>query len=279
MSDRVKTKMNRNHLPSLESVTSSIPISWNDCIEQILSRPYPWRILPRKPNEGELALIWCRVYAWEIALHWVIRKEWNKKHKIPAKRSLAKMYEPKGEFLRHMLLLCDLCHAKQKAVPINIRYPNAAHWFGLVFWQLISREMVTALISPKQTEPINKTEHFFGQNPAHRQKRNQIQAEMHEFLQLQDYKNPVKEDKESAVFLLFEAAIVLAQQPNGFRTRYWKPFLLAGKAQVKVKETPEWGRIVRDNNSVYVQTGKGKAKRSLPAPPESVKKLIFETFT
>lgn len=81
--------MNQNKLPSLESVTSSIPIPWNVYIQKILSRPYPYRSLPRKPSEGELALIWYRLYAWEIALHWVIKKEWNTKHKIPAKRSLA----------------------------------------------------------------------------------------------------------------------------------------------------------------------------------------------
>lgn len=277
MSDRVKTKMNQNQMPSLESVTSSIPIPWNECIEIILSRPYPWRSLPRKPNEGELALIWCRLYAWEIALHWVIRKEWNKKHKIPAKRSLAKMYEPKGEFLRHMLLLCDRCHAMQEAVKVDIPYDDAALWFASVFWELIVDEMVTVLISPEQIKPINKPRNLRGQNPAHRQKRNQIQAEMHEFLQLQNYKNPV-EDKQSAVSLLFNAAIAQAEKSSMFRTKYWKPFLLAGKAQVQVKETPQWGRVVREDNSVYVQMGKGKGKRILPEPPESVKKLIFETF-
>lgn len=133
MSDRVKTTMNQNKLPSLDIVTKSIPIPWNIYIKKILSCPYPLGGLPRKPSEGELALIYYRANAWEIALHWVIKKKWNKKHKIPTKRSLAKRLEPKGEFLRQILLLCEGCHAKQEAVPTNIPYPNAAHWFCLVF--------------------------------------------------------------------------------------------------------------------------------------------------
>lgn len=272
--------MQPENLASLESITSSIPAPWNTVVKIILSRPLPWRSLPRKPSEGELALIWYRVYAWEIALHWVIKKEWNAKHKIPAKRSLAKIFEPKGEFLRQMLLLCERCHAMQEAVPINIRYPNAAHWFCLVFWELIIDEMVTALILSEQPEPTsNNTAHSFGQNPAHRKKRNQIQAEMHEVMQLQvNYKALVEEDKESAVFLLFQVATALAQKSNVFCTRYWKPFLNAWKAQIRIKSTSQWGLVVRENNRVYVQTGKGKAKRNLPAPPESFKKLIFETF-
>lgn len=179
-----------------------------------------------------------------------------------------------------MLLLCERCHAMQEVVPINIRYPNAACWFCLVFWEIIIHEMVTALILPEQPEPTShNTDHFFGQNPAHRKKRNQIQAEMHEVMQLQvNYKLLVEEDKESAVFLLFQVATALAQKSNVFCTRYWKPFLNAYKAQIRVKSTSKWGLVVRENNRIYVQTGKGKAKRSLPAPPESVKKLFFETF-
>ena len=144
----------------------------------------------------------------------------------------------------------------QKAVPIDIPYPHATYWFSLVFWELIIHEMVCAVM---QREPSkltrNKRVASPKQNPAYRKKRTQIQAEMDEVLQLQlNFQNPVQENDESmkATFLLFEAAITLAQKSNVFYSRYWKPFLNAWKAQIKVKEKAGMGLVVMEDNKVYV---------------------------
>jgi hypothetical protein len=274
--------MEQKKLISLDNVTSSIPFPWNTFIEKILSRPLPWGSLPRRPNEGELALIWHRVFAWEVALHWVIKKEWNTKYRIPTKRSLAEAYEPKGEFLRQMLLLCERCHAMQEEVPINIPYPHAGFWFGLVFWNLIIREMVSAMTPEEQPKSVrNKRVALPKQNPTHRKKRIQIQAEMDEVMQLQtNYQNPLQENDErkTALFYLFEAASTLAQKSNIFHNHYWRPFLNAWKDQVKAKAKPEMGLVVKENDKCYVQLGRGRGKRILYSP-ESFRKLFFETFT
>lgn len=275
-----KLTMNQNNLASLNSITSNIPLSWNVFVGEILSRPLPWGKLPRKPNNGEIALILYRVRAWNIALHWVIKKEWNTKHKIPTKRCLAKGYESKGEFLRQILLLCERCHTLQKEVSIDIPYPNAACWFGLVFWELIISEMASAVVPEQSTSPREKRVDSPKQNPAYRKKRIQIQEETDEVMQLQsNYQNPVKGDVEgvTAIFKLFEVAIALAEKPNVFREKYLKPLLNAWKAQIKVKEDSGMGLVIREDDKVYIQLGKGRGKRILSCPKD-IEKLILETF-
>lgn len=112
--------------------------------------------------------------------------------------------------------------------------------------------------SPKQSCTYRKSK----QDPAHRQKRNQLQAEMREFRQLKtEWLNPIKKDDESmrATFLLFQAAIKLSEDKHDqFFVIHWEPFLNAWEAQIKEKEKSTWGHVVREDNRVKAQIGKGK---------------------
>lgn len=269
---------------TLSEITSHIPIPWDSIIAELLSRPLKF---PHKPTEGEVALILMRVRAWEIALHWVIKLEWNTKHKIPAPLSIVRGYKPKGAFLRNILRLCERCHTMQEALPPGaVPYPHAAYWFGLVFWDLMLNEIGSTFTLQEQEEQEREEQERIRQQIKLEQERNldlelkkqktfrkketTLQERMVETMGLQvHYKNPLTEDSGmKATFCLFQAATALAQQSDVFRTGYWQPFLNSYKAETSAMSGKEWGRVTIENGKAYMQVGKGKHRSQIHAPEE-----------
>jgi hypothetical protein len=65
---------------------------------------------------------------WVLALHWVYKKKWNPKHKIPCKRDAAKKLEPLGNLFLSILNLCEALHT----IGYGQEYSNAGQWFTAV---------------------------------------------------------------------------------------------------------------------------------------------------
>jgi hypothetical protein len=62
-----------------------------------------------------------------IIVHWVIRKRFNTRHKIPLKKKDADTYESMGKLYTDVYNACERLHSF-----INGKYRNAAHWFGII---------------------------------------------------------------------------------------------------------------------------------------------------
>lgn len=280
------TRTTSQKIPPLKEITKNIPNPWDSIITEILSCPLKF---PRQPTEGEMSLILLRVRAWEIALHWVIKMEWNTKHKIPAPSSIVKLYKPKGDSLRHILLMCERCHTMPELLPSGtVPYPHAAYWFGLVFWELIMNEIASAFTLQERenqerikqqlkVDPNNQALLKLEHQKTFRKKETVLQERTDEVMLLQvRYENPLTEDSGMiATFRLMEAATTLAQTSDVFRVKYWKPFLNSYKKETAAMSKQDWGRATLDpeDNKAYVQVGQGKNRQKISVP-EGWEKMI-----
>jgi len=243
-----------------EIISEVIPSDCRYIINELLS--YKSNFVERKSkdlnNHAYTTALNLRVKHWEIALHYVISKVWDTKHKIPVKKSIRKRYEAKGEVLRAIFLLCERCHSLgQTMTDISIDYPNAANWFGHIFAEFIQHEFATIkdLGSEKNGD-----------------KKEQIIAEYREGIRsygtLDKPKNPLNKDTcMEATYKLFECSCLFAKQSDVFRTDYWKVYIDALKRQLKDFDTPEYNRIFFDDsdrpNKLYMQrpgSGRGKIR-------------------
>lgn len=265
---RPKRKLQPSELEPLEQIVSFIPIPWNEIVQEILQRPVK---LQQPVTEGQLTLIWVGVRAWESALHWLIKWEWRSKHKIPLNRSLAKKYEAKGRLLQQIFRLCERCHTFQDAVPaVKVPYPNAAYWFGLVYWEYLWAEVADAL---QAIEPKKNT-----------LKDNVIVERKAEALGYKNRENPLPGGSgREATYKLFEVARELARQSDSFEENYWNKFIAAYKNETAQLDSSDYGRIfVGEDGRAYVQSGKGRGRVYMSPPvewKEKLEKINFITLT
>ena len=231
----------------LEKTIEYIPFPWDEIIKEILLRNIK---LPQLQNEGQLVLIDARIRAWRVALHWLIKWEWNYKHKIPAKRSIANAYQAKGKLLQAIFRLCERCHTFQASVPeVVLLYPNAAHWFGLVFWEFILHEIQSAFYSSNE--------------PKKGAKKASVIKERQELIRKhKNFENPLPIDcGMEATHKLFEIAGKLAQDSPNFKSNYWDKFIQALDEETKQLDTQIFGRLFVEGGKAYIQNaGAGRGK-------------------
>lgn len=236
-------------------ISSIVPIPWNEVMETILSNAYP--INRREITEGQLMLMLLRREAWEIALHWLIKWEWDKKHKIPWKPSKANGYRPKGRYLQSLFLLCERCHTFQGVVPdVIIPYPHAAYWFGYVYREHVLYDIQSVFYPDGLPLKGAKKEAAL--------KFRQDELRTHRKLE-----NPLQPNSwMKASYKLFEVATVLAEKSPNFRENYYDKFLSAYKTENKQLEKPNFARAFIENGKAYYQSGKGRGKIYIPLAPE-----------
>lgn len=236
-------------------ISCIIPIPWNQVVEAILSSSYP--INRREITEGELMLVLLRRESWEIALHWLIKWEWDKNHRIPCKPSKAKGYKPKGQHLQSLFSLCERCHTFQATVPnVIIPYPHAAYWFGYVY-----REQVLCDIGSV----------FFpdGLPSKGAKKEAAIAIRQEELRTHRRLENPLQQNSwMEATYKLFEVATSLAEISPQFREKYYDKFLKAYAAENKQLEDCNFARYFVEDGKAYYQPGKGRGKIYVPLAPE-----------
>jgi hypothetical protein len=252
-----KTQVDPTDILPREILSSRVPDFWRYIINELLS--YNSNFLKRKftelNNEASFKLLMLRVRSWEIALHWLIKKEWDTKHKILAKKSIVNGYEAKGELLRAIFLLCERCHSYGEVTSkISTEYPNAAHWFGKIFAEFIWHEF--------------KTINNIGSEKKGAKKK-QILFERREFIRkhgsLDNPKNPLNNNTAmQATYKLLECSCLLAKQSDVFRDRQWKGYIDALKNEVQSLDTPEFSRIFfegeGDEKKLYMQNSQGRGR-------------------
>ena len=78
---------------------------------------------------------------WVLALHWVYKKKWNPKHKMPCKRDTAKKIEPLGNLFLSILNLCEALHT----IGHGQEYRNAGLWFAAVLLETKNQDFADFL--------------------------------------------------------------------------------------------------------------------------------------
>ena len=236
----------------LKALTEDFPVPWGEVIEAVLIRKFK---LPETPNEGQLALIWLRTQAWEIALYWLIKWEWRgAQWNLPVPYKTAQACKAKGRFLQQIFRLCERCHTFQDAVPeVSIPYRHAAYWFGMVYWESVLNEISTTFYT---TELKSKD----------RTKKALLSARTNECRALANSSIPFKENPNlEAINKLMLIAIRLADLSPSFNEEYWQPFLKAYQEETKSMSGEKYKSVVLEDGKLYAVLG-GRQRRKITAP-------------
>ncbi len=261
--------------------TQKLPIPWCDAVETIEGRtPYYKELIylgledfMQRMDHGQFAQTLTLLHQWDISIHWLVKKEWLSKHKIPAQRWLVNALEPYGELLKQELALCSQCH--MRLPPGSVTYLNAAEWFTE-----ICRETKISQIKALDRPPLNvglptgKVEKG--------KKKEKVKTTRTVVVGLlAKGKNPYSSAdlNQQHRFLLMNAALTLTDS-DVFSDNYWKPYIKAWRnwlrevdrnpifkdswiEQVDLKQAN--GQILQKTQLCY-QQGQGRRKRSFPYP-------------
>lgn len=109
-------------MPSVD--TSAIAPPWDEAIASLQQIIF---VLPSQTEaDKQFALL---VDAdCTAALHWLYKKKWNKRFRLPYPREIAKKSEPLGDIFLGVLNLCESLHT----IGLGSEYRNAGQWFYAV---------------------------------------------------------------------------------------------------------------------------------------------------
>jgi hypothetical protein len=85
---------------------------------------------------------------WRIVLHYLVRKKWRIKTKLPIPKKLLDTYEPWAEFLCRAQELTRECYEKltlEAKQELDVNYPNAANWFAHIIREAIKKDIQLAI--------------------------------------------------------------------------------------------------------------------------------------
>ncbi len=185
---------------------------------------------------------------WLLHLHWVVKKKWIKKHKIPITPQYAKKYEPKGTYLFRLLKLCIELHWISHWGKAN--YNDAGHWFASLVEVERGSEIDYVINSNVTNIHISKND------------MKEVHRSILKSLSESEPKNPFDFEVMPHHYRLMQAAIE-AQNLDIFVDQYWTPFLKAYRAWVRSLDDPYWGAMFIENDKVKVRAGKRKGIRVL----------------
>ncbi len=105
-----------------------IPFPWDKTFS-LLQQSCPLQpLIPSVRFKPAIELRMSNVEAdWQIVLHWVVRKKWNPRLKIPVPCKVALLYERWGELMFRALELCIQCH--NASHPASQYYRNPSDWY------------------------------------------------------------------------------------------------------------------------------------------------------
>lgn len=224
---------------------SILPIPWDEVIPRLLAR----RIFPNRPlSEGELAHGQRATEMWMISLHWLIQKEWDDKHKIPASNQRISVLRSRGVVLQQVLRLCERCqtlkgHLAKNSVP----YAHTSQWFEAVFYDLLDHSFITDSLSARLSTS----------------KQGILAKPRNEVARLRKLENPCNQ-KFQHLHALIETGIALSKQSVPFEKNYWKPFCDSLSAYNTARDSSKWQRVVHEGGEAYIHSsGRGKGRRRL----------------
>jgi len=214
---------------------------WNVtfCLLQNPTFTFPENLSPAQQallelSEGELLLI----------MHWVIKKKWISRHKIPFPRKAQALYEPKGDYWFWILELCLQLHPTE----FGQKYRNAGEWFC---WLIHEQRQVNG------AGVVNDKIRKGGQKEAIRQNYQSISGK------LRRGENPFNQESTPHHWLLAEAGLSLAEVSDRFDQQYWKKFKAALS---KVSKLDGFDYVWIGEEKLCAQGGRGKHVVSIDLP-------------
>ena len=198
---------------------------------------------PRTPTDAEYELIIRSCEHVLLGVNWVVKLDWDSKHKMPCSRKVAKVLEPYGEYLHQEFLLCSAIHGRQYHLNFELHYKNAQEWFYLICSSKIN-EIIDMVLFP---QPPNLKIHN-GEV-----KRSIIRNCLSYPRGVLKGKNLLKELIDENPHLLhfcnlLDAAIDLGSKSDIFRKEYLVPFCTTWRRALNSMESSEWKRQSIENN-------------------------------
>jgi hypothetical protein len=199
----------------------------------------------------------CHLY---IAREWLIKLEWDRSYKIQQKKEVRDALKPHGMLLQRYFRLCERCHTlkEMNSQPLHPKITSVSEWFNLVFGELMGFTIHNTLYPP----PIK----IFHSN----QKEAGIAVEKERLKMMKDGKNPFTQEffpylkiELHALETLINSALSLIQISEPFEDDFWKPFLAQYSLWIRGLKDPIWGRLVIENQKIYVRSGRGKGQQYL----------------
>lgn len=191
---------------------------------------------------------------FQMVLHWVIKKKWLSKHKIPFMRSVGQLYEPEGDLWYWILELCIQCHATK----FGNSYRNSSHWYSCLFWEIKLPNIEYCL---SRTQKQETTTYADGMTK-YRKNHQQIVGFLRK---LENHFNVAIEPHH---YRLMQASIEMADTSDRFRKQYWYKFLAAYSKWIEALKKFNFISVEnhRGDERLVAQVGRGKFKKTLPSP-------------
>lgn len=247
-------------------IPSDIEESWKKVFESLPKAKF---YTPPGMSEDEVrARLSLLSGEWKAAMHWVYKKRWNRKHKIPGSRSLVKSGEPLGNFLLSRLNLCVEAHLLKH--PLSRGYDSAADWFDGV-----AREFRDGLVK----ESLGYTEN--------KGKLSLIKSLRSELAMLKIEENPYEPSSKHWELVRACLDIIDSDIAPNFYEVFWRGkrgendppgFIPSFSAYISHIDRPQMKELIFKNGEFYLRSGRGSGLIKYPLV-ESLKKQFFESYT
>lgn len=186
---------------------------------------------------------------WKLAAHFIFKRFYDPKHKIPAQpKKLIKKYQPWADLLAREWQLCKECHTGLIVAGMVPDYPHGPAWF-----QAIAEE---AKLNDLSSLPRDATRGS---------KREDIKDRREIVNALHCRRNPYQPTAPDQIhnYRLIKAALFLCPLPY-FNENFYIPYVKAYRAFVNsLHEAKDISATYERNGKLYGQTGKGRGRRLL----------------
>jgi hypothetical protein len=240
----------------LIKINAIIPFDIEESWKKVFaSLPKATILYPSELNDEEVRVRLSLLSGnFNAAMHWVYKKRWNPKHKIPGPRSLVKSSEPLGNFLLSRLNLCAEVHLLKH--PLSRGYESAADWFDVV-----ACEFRDELIK----------EHLGCTN--NKGKLSLIKSLRNELAILKAEENPYKPDTKH--WELIQACLEIIKSgiaPNFYKV-FWRGkrgknfppgFISSFSAYIASIESPQMKELIFKDGEFYLRSGRGSGLNKYP---------------
>jgi hypothetical protein len=242
---------------------SKIPPPWIDFIPPLLEQQ---KALPYVVRAAKYYAIGRNIYNIQIALHWVIKLEWDSRYKIPEKRVVIEATKPIGVWLQSILHLCEKAHSASVLGGQATRYLNAANWFSAIvqeIWAFGIASFFAEILYPVADTEIEQRQRAISRD----KKRLEIRLLHNTCSRIKALEKPVRyplaqfaqfqdlDTTDLALGDLLAKAIDLAERSDQFRKQTFTPCVRAMRTMIDAFDSPKYISLEVDGNRVYEQGG------------------------
>lgn len=217
--------------------------------------------LPTSPTNSQKLAMFKTLELNAIGLHWAIKLTWDKKHRVPGKKTKILTMQPYGEFFKQMFILCEKCHGRQRSVNAELPYTNAEEWFHRLYWEWLEIDFIQDFFSFQTTDisqPTDSSDVNTKTKSADKKRfvtRNCRRVWHQAYYQLE---NPFTGNTKH-LSTLIDTAISLSKSSPVFKSEDYKAFIDAAMKMIDMFESPNFMRHVSKNNELYYQRSGSKA--------------------